>query len=81
MRQYDVYGLGNALVDIQFRVDPSFFETMEIDKGVMTLIDGDRQRALIRCFGWERDGALVGWFGSQYDDRVGQLWWKGILWM
>ena len=28
MRQYDVYGLGNALVDIQFRVDPSFFEVI-----------------------------------------------------
>lgn len=51
MRQYDVYGLGNALVDIQFRVDPSFFEAMEIDKGVMTLIDGDRQRALIDALG------------------------------
>ncbi|MCY3680551.1 MAG: adenosine kinase [Gemmatimonadetes bacterium] len=51
MRQYDVYGLGNALVDIQFQVDPSFFEAMEIDKGVMTLIDGDRQRALIDALG------------------------------
>ena len=51
MRQYDVYGLGNALVDIQFRVDPSFFEVMGIDKGVMTLIDGDRQQMLIDALG------------------------------
>ena len=51
MRQYDVYGLGNALVDIQFRVDPSFFEAMGIDKGVMTLIDGDRQQMLIDALG------------------------------
>lgn len=51
MSQYDVYGLGNALVDIQYQVDPSFFEEMDIDKGVMTLIEEDRQQALIRALG------------------------------
>ncbi len=51
MRQYDVYGLGNALVDIQYRVAPSFFEAMGIDKGVMTLIGEARQRALIQALG------------------------------
>lgn len=51
MCRYDVYGLGNALVDIQYRVAPSFFEAMGIDKGVMTLIEEDRQRALIHALG------------------------------
>ena len=51
MRQYDVYGLGHAMVDIQYRVAASFFEAMGIDKGVMTLIGEDRQRALIRALG------------------------------
>jgi sugar/nucleoside kinase (ribokinase family) len=51
MSQYDVYGLGNALVDIQYQVDPVFFEEMDIDKGVMTLIEEERQQALIRALG------------------------------
>lgn len=51
MSQYDVYGLGNALVDIQYQVDVAFFEEMEIDKGVMTLIEEDRQQALIGALG------------------------------
>ncbi len=56
MRQYHVYGLGNALVDIQYRVSPLFLEAMGIDKGVMTLIKKDRQRALIGALG-EREMA------------------------
>ena len=50
-KKYDVYGLGNALVDIQYRVDPGFFQTAGIDKGVMTLIDENRQKMLIEALG------------------------------
>lgn len=50
-KKCDVYGLGNALVDIQYRVDPGFFQTMRIDKGVMTLIDENRQKMLIETLG------------------------------
>ena len=35
-RVYNVYGIGNALVDIQYQVDPSFLDKMGIVKGVMT---------------------------------------------
>ena len=45
MSQYDVYGLGNALVDIQYQVDPSFFEEMDID------ISSPLYRALSLCNG------------------------------
>jgi sugar/nucleoside kinase (ribokinase family) len=48
---FDVYGLGNALVDIQYQIDPSFLEGMGIDKGVMTLIEEDRQLQLIGNLG------------------------------
>ncbi|MBT3605765.1 MAG: adenosine kinase [Candidatus Latescibacteria bacterium] len=48
---FDVYGLGNALVDIQYQVDPDFLQEMSIDKGVMTLIEEDRQEALITNLG------------------------------
>ena len=46
-RAYHVYGIGNALVDIQYRVDPAFLERMGIEKGVMTLIEEERQKELI----------------------------------
>ena len=46
-RTYDVYGIGNALVDIQYQVDPAFLEDKDIVKGVMTLIEEDRQKDLI----------------------------------
>ena len=45
-RTYDVYGVGHALVDIQYRVDPEFLTENQIDKGVMTLVDAERQTAL-----------------------------------
>ena len=38
-RRYDVYGLGNALVDIEYRIDESFLERHGIAKGHMTLVD------------------------------------------
>ncbi len=50
-RDYNVYGIGNALVDIQYQVDPDFFETAGIEKGVMTLIEEDRHMKLIEELG------------------------------
>ena len=46
-RAYNVYGIGNALVDIQHRVEPDFLEQAGIAKGLMTLIDEDRHNALM----------------------------------
>ncbi len=46
-RRYNVYGIGNALVDIQYRVDPDDLERLQIEKGVMTLIDEGRHHELI----------------------------------
>jgi len=36
---YDVYGLGNALVDMEYTVDDGFLRTHGIPKGHMTLVD------------------------------------------
>jgi len=46
--KYDVYGIGNALVDIVTEVDLDFFEKNKIEKGVMTLVDERRQDELMR---------------------------------
>jgi len=47
MSRYDVYALGNALVDIEYRVDPEDLARLGIDKGVMTLVDADHQNTLM----------------------------------
>lgn len=47
MKKYHVYGVGNALVDMEFEVEDSFFQSNGIDKGVMTLVDEDRQHELM----------------------------------
>lgn len=47
MAQYDVYGLGNALVDMEFEVTPDFLQKMDVQKGLMTLVDEARQAELV----------------------------------
>ncbi len=47
MKKYNIYGIGNALVDMEFEVKDSFFEKYNIDKGLMTLVDENRQHELI----------------------------------
>lgn len=47
MRTYDVYAVGNALVDKEFEVDDSFFVEHNIEKGVMTLVAQEQQQHLL----------------------------------
>jgi len=47
MKTYHVYGLGNALVDKEFEVSDDFFEQEKIQKGLMTLVDGESQTVLL----------------------------------
>lgn len=51
MHDYHVYGMGNALVDIEFDVNDQFFAEMEIEKGFMTLVDEQRQNHLMNSLG------------------------------
>ena len=48
MKKYDVYGIGNAIIDIVTEVDHDFFERNNIEKGVMTLVDEKRQLELMK---------------------------------
>lgn len=45
--QYDLYGVGHAVVDSQFAVSPAALADLGIDKGVMTLIDAERRRQML----------------------------------
>lgn len=46
-KKYDVYGIGNALVDIVTEVNDDFFDKYKIEKGLMTLVDEERQFELV----------------------------------
>ena len=48
MKKYDVTGIGNALVDIEFKVTDQFFQENGVEKGLMTLVDEERQNHLMR---------------------------------
>ncbi|HKK47079.1 MAG TPA: adenosine kinase [Balneolaceae bacterium] len=46
-KKYHVYGIGNALVDIEYRVDENFLKKHKVNKGVMTLVDEETQSRLM----------------------------------
>lgn len=48
-KKYNVYGIGNALVDIDFEVTQNFLSDHEIKKGLMTLVDEETQFRLINA--------------------------------
>jgi sugar/nucleoside kinase (ribokinase family) len=67
--KYDVYGVGNALVDIQAQVSDELLAATGFDKGVMTLADDAQQQQLItklaglnlnRCAGGSAANTIVG---------------------
>ena len=47
MKKYQVYGVGAALVDTEIEVNDTFLEQANIEKGLMTLVDEERQQELI----------------------------------
>lgn len=54
MKKYNVYGIGNALVDLEFQVNEEFLAQHEVAKGVMTLVDEDKQNQLIQAIDHEK---------------------------
>lgn len=56
--RFDVYAIGNALVDAEYRVTDDFLARQGIAKGQMTLVDEDHQQRLIAAldseFGLEK---------------------------
>lgn len=69
MNRIDVVGIGNALVDIQAQVDEAFPQTVGFEKGIMTLVDDERQAKVIeqlggkplhRCAGGSAANSIVG---------------------
>jgi len=46
-KKYDVYGVGNALVDIEVETSDSQLKELGVEKGLMTLVDPERQEQLL----------------------------------
>lgn len=47
MKKYKVYGIGAALVDTEIKVDDTDLANMNVEKGLMTLVDEDRLKELL----------------------------------
>lgn len=48
MKNYHVYGIGNALVDIEYEVTADFLAKNNVEKGLMTLVEEERQAQLLK---------------------------------
>ncbi|TWU57960.1 adenosine kinase [Rubripirellula reticaptiva] len=68
MTDFDVFGVGNALVDIQATVEDAVLSELNVDKGIMTLVDDARQREVLglldgrplnRCAGGSAANTIV----------------------
>ena len=66
---YNVFGVGNAIMDLQVRCDDAFLEQMGIEKGLMTLVDEARQQEILaalaehelhHCSGGSAANTIVG---------------------
>jgi len=53
MKQYDVYGIGNALVDTEYEIAESFISKSGLGKGLMTLVDADERHRIIQLLAEE----------------------------
>jgi sugar/nucleoside kinase (ribokinase family) len=47
MTKYKAYGIGAALVDTEIKVDDRDLKAMQVEKGLMTLVDESRQQELL----------------------------------
>ena len=77
-RQYDVYGIGNALVDIVTEVDSDFFLKNGIEKGVMTLVDEKRQHQLMQAIDMKKSKMSCGGSAANTIIGVSQFGGKGF---
>ncbi|HEX5169465.1 MAG TPA: adenosine kinase [Cyclobacteriaceae bacterium] len=77
-KKFDVYGIGNALVDIVTEVDDNFFELNEIEKGVMTLVDEKRQHHLMKVIDMKKSKMACGGSAGNTIIAVNQFGGKGF---
>lgn len=79
MKKYDVYGLGNALVDILVRVNDSEFASLGLEKATMRLVDAAEQKDVLDQF--KNHHPKMASAGSVANSiyAIGQLGGKGVF--
>ncbi len=60
MKKFEVYAIGNALVDIEYHTTAEKLAELGIEKGVMTLIDEAQQDSLIASLGDSHESMTCG---------------------
>ena len=58
MKDYQLCGLGNAIVDIFIELSDQEFAALGFERGTMRLVELEEQRALLKCF-HDREPRLV----------------------
>lgn len=90
MKQYQVVGIGNAIVDVISQSDDSFLDLMGIQKGIMQLVERDRGEMLYAGMtnrtqkpggsvantvaGLGALGMSTGFIGRVHDDALGRFY-------
>ena len=59
-KKYNVYGIGNALVDIVTEVSDQFLTDHSIEKGLMTLVDEDSQARISSAINMSKSNKQCG---------------------
>ncbi len=94
MKQIDVVGLGNAIVDVLAQVDDEYLESLGVTKGAMTLVDAgraetlyDRMEPTAQCSGGSAANTIAGlaslggdgaYIGKVRDDGLGRIFERDI---
>ena len=81
MRDYDVCGLGNAIVDIFLELDDAEFASLDFERGTMRLVEADDQHQLLHQFSeGKRELRLVKWrFGRKLSHWTIAIGWPSFL--
>lgn len=77
--KYDVYCVGNAIVDIVTEVEYDFFAKNGVEKGVMTLVDEQRQLQLMKVIDMEKSRMSGGGSGGNTVTALSQFGGKGFF--
>ncbi|MDQ6962274.1 MAG: adenosine kinase [Mariprofundaceae bacterium] len=66
---FDVYGVGNGIMDLQVQTEDAFLQQASLDKGVMTLVDEEQQISVLHALSKHQINYCSG--GSACNTMVG----------
>ena len=70
MKKYNIYGMGAAIVDTEVVVSDAFIKENDIGKGLMTLVDAERQKYLLDSLTTQRVPVKMSCGGSACNSVV-----------